>query len=99
MSHRTASIAMVGNVTTPEPADAQRARRRGQPRLRLGQPVGGVPDAIALLGEVGEEQLAFVGQYRGLSGHGILPWLRWSVVCMLRSVLIVMARARRSAKS
>jgi hypothetical protein len=40
--------------------------------LRLGQPVGGVPDAIALLGEVGEKQLAFIGQCRGLSRHGML---------------------------
>ena len=52
---------------------------RGQPRLRLGQPVGGVPDTIALLGDIGEEQFSFVGQYRGLSGHVILPLLWWSL--------------------
>jgi hypothetical protein len=58
----------VGDVLD-EPADAERARRWHQPGLLVGEPVGGVAEALALLGDVGEEGLALVSERRCLSSH------------------------------
>jgi hypothetical protein len=41
-------------------------------RLLVGEPVGGDPDDVALLGEIGEQSVSFVGDWAYLSGHGCL---------------------------
>ena len=55
-----------------EAADGERAHGRGQAGLLVGEAEGGVADAVALLGDVGEQQLALVGVDGGLSWHGEL---------------------------
>ena len=58
-----------GGHVLDQAADAQRAGRRREPGLLVGQAVGRVAEAVALLGDVGEEEVALVGEGRRLSGH------------------------------
>ena len=59
---------VVGDVLD-QSADAQRAAGGRGPRLLLGESVGGDPQHVPLLVEVGEESVALVADGGNLSGH------------------------------
>ena len=56
-----------------QPTDGQGAGRGRRPGLVLGQPVGGVPNGGPLLGQEGQEALAFVRDGGNVHGHGWRP--------------------------
>ena len=58
----------VGDVLD-QAADAQRAAGGRGPRLLLGESVGGDPQHVPLLVEVGEQSVALVADGGNLSGH------------------------------
>ena len=63
-----------------QPSQAELAHAGAGHRLRIGQAVGGVEDAGTLLGQVGQQAGALVGDGGHESGHGVLHFCRRAAI-------------------